>query len=93
MFKEGDLVNVKVSFIGNEPQKGFVYETYPDFDDKEKTGASIILENGADLGGFSTSEQENYLEYIKSTGVEYEFTNVIQLANDYDKGVFKNAFL
>lgn len=89
----GDLVMVTVSFLGNEPQRAFVYETYQDFDSDSENGVSLILENGTNLGGFSREEQVEYLEFIKSTRINYEFNNVIQLGNDFDKGVFKEAFL
>ncbi|MEK6829007.1 MAG: hypothetical protein AABY15_02690 [Nanoarchaeota archaeon] len=90
----GDIVKVNASFLDNEPGSiGLVYETYQDFDDSSQKGVSIILENGCNLGGFSRKEQHEYLEFVKSSNFEYEFKNVIQLDQDFRKGVFKEAFL
>ncbi len=89
----GDLVLVTHSFLGSEPGiKGFVYETYQDFDDSTQKGVSIILESGRDLGGFSREEQFLYLEFVESTGLMYNFENVIQLDKDFKSGFFNNCF-
>jgi hypothetical protein len=83
--KVGNIVRINRSFL-NEPEGclGFVYENYQDFDDSSKEGASIITENGVNLGGFSFTEQKIYLEFVEDTGVMYEFKNVIQLDQDFN---------
>lgn len=89
----GDIVMVLHSFLDCEPTAvGVVYETYQDFDNAEEKGASIILEDGKDLGGFSRKEQKEYLIFVRKSGFVYEFKNVVMLADDFRKGVFLPAF-
>jgi hypothetical protein len=88
----GDIVKVShPSWVGVHPFLfGYVYELYTDFDDPSEKGASILLENERDLGGFSHKEQQQYLEYMGPSGVSYNFTNVVQLQQDF--GIFKMIF-
>ena len=89
-YQNGDIVRVKTTFLGSKPNsKGFIYDTYEDFDDPSKRGVSIILEDGLELGGFSYGEQQEYLEFVKKSGMNYKFRNVMQVSWDYDSGVFK----
>jgi len=91
--QNGDLVRIKRSFIGSKPNcLGYVYDTYPDFDDSSKTGVSIITDDGIDLGGFSYREQKEFLEFVSHTDLLYNFKNVIKLSNDFDEGYFKDVF-
>jgi hypothetical protein len=89
----GDIVKVNRSFLGSTPgEPAFVYEVYTDFDDESKLGVSIITKSGKDLGGFSHQEQEHYLEKVCSSGIIYEFQNVMQLDRDFKSGVFNEVF-
>ncbi len=87
-FQVGTIVTLKVSFMG-EPigTKCFVYENYG-----TDGGLSIISENGKDIGGFAYDEQ-HYLEYWNDSGKYYRFTNVMQLHDDFRKGLFKEFFI
>jgi hypothetical protein len=88
-YRVGDLVQITGGW-NNEP--AFVYETYQDFDDTTKTGASLLTKSGIDLGGFSGREQEKYLTLIKHTNIDYEFKNVIQVFRDWQDGIFDGIF-
>lgn len=93
MIEAGDLVKIDPRFLNeNDSGIGFVYEVYQDFDDESKNGVSIITKEGKDLGGFSYREQIEYLVKERSTGLSYQFVNVIKLANDYREGLFKVYF-
>lgn len=98
LFKTGDIVRIQKSFLG-EPEgiHGYVYEEYNlDFDN---IGVSVVTQNGVNLGGFSActdyvifdtmdfmeSEQEQFLTYVRDSGYQYKFKNVIQLDKDFDK--------
>ena len=82
----GDIVIIKRGKFLGEPVgvSAYVYDTYPDFDHPGETGASIITENGVDLGGFSIEEQFNYLKDPVASGYAYQFTNVIKLDQDFE---------
>lgn len=87
----GDLVSV-----AGCPEAGevcLVYETYEDLDDASQRGVSLITSDGRDLGGWSFEEQGNYLTLVMHTDFEYQFRNVLQLIEDYRRGVFGPAFL
>lgn len=86
--KLGALVRVKFSFL-REPAGvvGYAYEAY------RGGGVSIITQNGRDLGGFSATEQADYLEFIRQVdGDPYEFKNVTKLDADWREGWFKKIF-
>lgn len=89
----GDIVDLNTSFM-DEPvgTLAFVYDTYADFDGRGR-GVCIITQNGVDIGGFSVEDQFNFLTFRKHSGVEYQFTNVIQLGRDFMDGKFKGAFV
>ena len=70
----------------------YVYEIYPDFDDKTKRGVSLITESGRDTGGWSYSEQQKWVEPLIDTSLPYSFKNVSQLAMDYQNGYFNEMF-
>ena len=88
----GCIVKLKESFL-NEPigTLAYVYENYS-LGEGRWNGVSLITENGVDLGGFSEREQVDYLEAISQTGYRYRFINMIQLGEDYEKGVFTDVF-
>lgn len=93
MIKVGDLVKIDSRFRNqNDSGIGLVYEVYEDFDDESKHGVSVLTQEGKDLGGFSFEEQGLYLEVLKSTGMCYEFENVVKLANDYATGRMDKFF-
>lgn len=84
-YEVGDIVKITSSFL-DEPANvlGYVYEEYGT-PGKDYWGVSIITENGADLGGFSVDEQDNYLLFERKSGYHYIFKNVIQLDRDFEK--------
>lgn len=86
-FSLGSLVTVKTEFLGEPPGViAYVYEVY---DKPGISGISLITQNGVDLGGFSIKDQDQYLEYYGDTGQVYHFKNVIQLDQDWNRGLFK----
>lgn len=88
-FTLGDVVQLPA---GWDNELGLIYELYTDFDDSSKYGVSIITESGRDLGGFSYKEQLAHLTLVSRTGFEYPFRNVMQLAHDYQRGMFHDVF-
>lgn len=90
IYRVGDVVKLNRSFLGEpEGTLAYVYEEY----DLDGEGVSIITENGVNLGGFSaspwpdeplTSEQADYLTFVRHTNYPYIFTNVVQLDRDFD---------
>jgi hypothetical protein len=87
-FTMGSLVTVSIEVCG-EPAGvvAFVYEHYG-----AQGGISLITQNGVDLGGWSLREQALYLNFYGDTKYLYLFKSVIQLAADWDAGVFKFIF-
>lgn len=84
-FTVGDIVKVRSSFLGEvDNVLAYVYECYAIGDHE---GVSIITENGVDLGGFSTYEQSQYLEFIRKSNHLYQFKNVIQLDRDFESQI------
>jgi len=85
----GDIVELKVSCLGNLPKvKGVVFSTYEDFDDPHKFGAQIIFENGG-YDGFSAYDQEFFLKRLEKANPEfcnYIFENVNKVSNDFENG-------
>jgi hypothetical protein len=96
--KIGDVVTTAMPVLGCNPgTRGVVYETYQDFDDKNKKGASIIFENGA-YDGFSYEDQQIMLNeekvmYISFFVREYKFQNVLKLTQDFEKGIWDDIFV
>ncbi|TZF84543.1 hypothetical protein FW774_06025 [Pedobacter sp. BS3] len=89
--KSGDLVIVNGNFAGCDyGLTGYVYEEYNR--DQEDWGVSVLLENGRDLGGFSSAEATGFLEKLCDSNLDYTFHSVIRLAEDYRNGVFTEAF-
>lgn len=90
IYRVGDIVKLNRSIL-NEPEGtlAYVYEEY----DLDGDGVSIITENGVNLGGFSaspwpdeplTSEQADFLTFVKHSNYLYKFTNVVQLDKDFE---------
>ena len=83
----GSLVTLKTScWFGWDGIIGFVYETYERSDPNDKTGVSIIFENGF-YDGFSETEQNDILVkigFLESLS-DYKFKGVMHLTTDLDK--------
>ena len=80
----GDIVKIIVG-----PEKGheaYIYELYDRWGNKEDpTGCSIITDQGADLGGYSGKEAEDWLAFVRKSGFIYEHKNAVQLHYDKQK--------
>jgi hypothetical protein len=88
IIKIGTVVKLKVNCMGcKKGDIGVCYDEYY----IGHSGVSIIFENG-DYDGFDEYEQKNFLEIIKHTGLQYKFTNVLQLSKDFSNGYF-NQYL
>lgn len=88
--KVGSVVILKTPLLGNDAgSMGVVYELYPDFDQPDKKGSSIIFENG-DYDGFSYYEQQRYVKEVgfNSSVADYQFQNVLNVSRDFDQFVF-----
>jgi hypothetical protein len=86
----GTTVCLLEPLLGNpEGAVGVCYEVY----DIGHVGYSIIFQNGA-YDGFSEEEAEKLLEEVgfEDSVADYDFTNVMRLSEDFNKGVFKKAF-
>ena len=87
----GSIVRLKKECLGNPAgTTGICYEVY-ELGGRE--GHSFIFENGR-YDGFSPKEVDMFLEelgsYMPFEG--YQFKNVIQLTEDFRRGVFDEAF-
>ena len=82
--KVGTIVKLKVECLENEiGARGVVYYNYGD-------GFQVIFENG-DYDGFNNkTESDLFLEKIGFCPelAGYRFKNVVQVTQDYHKGVF-----
>jgi len=96
-YQTGDIVKL----VGgpHKGHEGYVYETYARWGNKEDPkGCCILTDEGADLGGYSGKEAEEFLAFIRKSGFVYEFKNAVQLHYDkqkildaaWPKGVFEN---
>lgn len=87
----GQTVYLKKAMLG-EPigSKGYVYETYEDFDDPQKNAVSIIFSRGS-YDGFSVKEQELFLEVgrVDQRYTMYDFKNVNQVYKDHQNGYWQ----
>lgn len=86
-FSLGSLVTINTEFL-NEPA-GTICYVYEVYDRPGLAGISLITQNGVDLGGFSISEQDRFLNYYGDTGQVYKFSSVIRLDIDWHAGIFK----
>jgi hypothetical protein len=57
------------------------------------TGTQFIFANG-NYDGFSIEEQEMFVDHVgfDENAAKYQFTNVIQLSNDFAGGRFNTVF-
>lgn len=86
-----DLSVGEAVFYAREQALGIVYTTYKR-GRNERPGVQVLLSNGRDLSGFSAEEADQFLTPMGDTGLDYEFQNVGQLAKDYGRGLFGEAF-
>ena len=87
-----DLTVGQAVFYAPEKAVGLIYETYNFVDGPAKRpGVSLLLTDGRNIGGFNAQEADQFLHPLGDTGLDYEFTNVGQLAKDYAQGVFSQA--
>lgn len=86
-----DLTIGDAIYYPREQALGIIYETY-NRGDNERPGVQVLLSNGKDLSGFSPQEADQFLQPLGHTGLTYQFQNVTQLARDYERGVFGQAF-
>ena len=86
----GTLVKLSTPCLGNEAgSTGVCYEVYKI---GERPGYAFIFENGR-YDGFSPDEVTNFLEELGYWGhLNYEFSNVIKLGEDFTSGRFDEAF-
>lgn len=86
----GTLVKLSTPCLGNEAgSTGVCYEVYKI---GERPGYAFIFENGR-YDGFSPDEVDNFLMELGCWDkLWYEFTNVMQLSEDFKNGRFDEAF-
>ena len=88
----GDVVLIKPDSPSGGGELAYVYDVYQDFDIKGAFGVSLITQSGKDTGGWSKGEQEQFLEYARSSEFQYHFLNVMKLDQDFHNGVFDEVF-
>jgi hypothetical protein len=86
-----DLVVGNAVYYAREQAVGLIYTTY-ERGRHERPGVQVLLSDGRDLSSFSAEEADRFLQPLGDTGLCYEFVNVGQLARDYQRGVFGQAF-
>ena len=80
-------------YYAREQAVGIIYETYTFVDGPAaRPGVSLLLSDGRDIGGFNAQEADLFLLPLGDTGLDYHFSNVGQLAADYQGGLFSEAF-
>lgn len=93
MEKPPNLVVGEAVFYAREQALGLIYETYTFVDGPSaRPGMSLLLSDGRDLGGFSAQEADQFLQPLGATSLTYQFASVGQLAADYRRGLFGEAF-
>ena len=84
----GAVLTLKVQCMGNEPgTKGVVFYDYD-------TGVQVIFPN-SEYSGFALEEFNEFFEdefYIEYAVSGYQFRNVMQVSNDFEKGYFDPVF-
>ena len=89
-YEVGDVVKLKTPCLGNEAGAiGYVFHTYQLVENDN--GIQVIFING-NYDGFSEHEQEEFLERLGPTTLDYNFKNVIKVNEDYNDGYFIEAF-
>ena len=95
-FRVRTMVSLKTPLLNNpKGTLGICYQIYdrpskypePQLDIEVGKGYGFIFENG-NYDGFSPMEFCELLEFEKNIFFQYEFTNVIELVNDFHKGIF-----
>jgi hypothetical protein len=86
-----DLVVGEAVYYARERAVGLIYITY-ERGRHERPGVQLLLSDGRDLSGFSAEEADQFLQPLGDSGLRYELANVGQLARDYQRGVFGQAF-
>jgi hypothetical protein len=86
-----DLAVGDAVYYTRERAVGLIYTTY-ERGHHERPSVQLLLSDGRDLSGFSAEEADQFLQLLGDTGLSYEFANVGQLAQDYQRGVFGQAF-
>ncbi|AMJ64028.1 hypothetical protein [Hymenobacter sp. PAMC 26628] len=80
-------------FYAREQAVGIIYETYTYVDGpKARPGVGLLLSDGRNVGGFNAREADQFLLPLGATGLDYQFASVGQLAADYGRGLFGEAF-
>ncbi|TVT36728.1 hypothetical protein FNT36_24765 [Hymenobacter setariae] len=93
MGKPHDLAVGEAVFYAREQAIGIIYETYSFVDGPgARPGVSLLLSDGRNLGGFNAQEADRFLLPLGPTDLDYRFTDVGQLAADYGRGLFGEAF-
>lgn len=88
-----DLAVGEAVYYPFEKAVGLIYETYTFVDGPDhRPGVSLLLSDGRNVGDFSAEEADQYLVPLGDTGLRYEFADVGQLAADFRRGVFAEAF-
>jgi len=94
--KVGDVVTLAVPMFDNLiGTRGVVYNVYPDFEDENEEGASIIFENG-EYDGFSYEDQQVFLNEKNTFPYQklpYNFTNVMKLTEDFKTEYWNVIFI
>ena len=87
-YQLGDVVRIRAAFLGSPAgSRAVVYDTY------QNGGINLITETGNDLGGFSFTEQTEYLDYeYHAEGFSYAFRSVHYLMRDWRNGLFLGVF-
>ena len=86
-----NLVVGDAVYYARERAVGLIYTTY-ERGRHERPGVQLLLSDGRDVSGFSAEEADQFLQLLGETGLRYKFANVGQLARDYQRGVFGQAF-
>ena len=90
--KVGQIIKAKLgTAVNSRNEVGVCYEAYRE---GNRAGWGIIFEDGG-YDGFSPEEVRKFLvvsDHIDQTLKNYEFTSVLRLRDDYDRGLFSNAF-
>ncbi|GAB3272568.1 hypothetical protein GCM10027347_44290 [Larkinella harenae] len=88
--KVGDLIEI------NHPsfnyKRGVVCELYQDYEQRDKFGVSLVLEDFTFTGDWTFAEQCRWMRYIRPTGLTYHYKNELELRSDIRRGVFNTCF-
>lgn len=91
MTEKRDLSVGDTISYARDQKLGIIYTNY-ERGRSERPGVQVLLENGTDLSGFSAEEADQFLTPLGDTGLDYDFQNVGRLHQDYQRGVFSEAF-